>query len=213
MVLLARRLPCSLLPPLGGPCQQRANHRARVQQLRQRAQRRCVGRRPDIRAVQVGPRRRDQRLAAIRQHHQQLQLPLPASLPQHRQLLAPHGMTRPGDPHRAHRVAPPAPRRPLLCSTASTTRSTLTLSKVDRQSPRSTGTPAAILAAIRSTQPSLPEHGNPPPANALTAAGQSTTASTRSPAIARPTQTNRPTNSSRHSQRSWPISSSTAASA
>jgi hypothetical protein len=70
--------------------------------------------------------------------------------------------------------------------------------------------PLPILAAIRSTQLSPSEHGSLP---AATAAGQSTTASNRSPTPAFPTHTNRPTNSSRHSHRRWPISSSTAASA
>jgi len=214
VVLLARRLPCSLPLPTA---QQRRHQRTRHQQITQPAQRRqpvaLLHRRG------VGPRLRDHPLAAVGQHHQQLCPAVAAQPAQHRHPLPVQRILPPVDRHDAHRCSPrPTPTPPGVAwppaqRTACTTRPTSTSSKVDRHLRRSTGTPAAILAAIRSTHPSLPEHGNPPAASASTAAGQSTTANRPPPASARPTHTNRPTNSPRHSQRRCPISNSTAASA
>jgi hypothetical protein len=76
---------------------QRLEHTARGQQVLQRPQR-PSGRRVR-RSLEIGPRRRDQRAAVVRQHEDQLE-PAAAPHPAHqRERAALQWMTRPHDPH------------------------------------------------------------------------------------------------------------------
>ena len=159
IILPGRRFSCSLLPFVLATGVQRGNQHGQTQQVRRCAQR------PRAAAAArgcVGPRHRDQPLGAIRQDHQQLACPVPAHAAQHRQQLAFEGMPWPGDPHGVHRrPCPPASRaprspQPAVCNTAAAASAALPASRPVTASRRSTGTPAAKLAAICSPCPPLP---------------------------------------------------------
>jgi len=77
---------------------QRAEDSARRQQILKRSQR-ARPRRLD-RALQIGPRRRHHQVAAVRQHHDQLQPAATAHPPHHLKRAALPRVTRPHNPHR-----------------------------------------------------------------------------------------------------------------
>ena len=74
-------------------------------------------------------------------------------------------------------------RSPAAASTALFSSRPVTASR------RSTGTPPPMLAAIRSTRPSPPEHGSTPASSARAAASKPTDAITAPPVIPRPNST------------------------
>src|SRR5260370_7825890 len=110
VVLLARWLPCSLLPAICATGGKARNQHRQVQQVRHRPQRRRpVAAVPGRLGLQVSPGRRDQPLGPVRQHHQQLRPAMPPHAAQHRQLPAVERVPCPGNPH-----PPPLPRPPSL---------------------------------------------------------------------------------------------------
>jgi hypothetical protein len=110
LVLLARWGPRSLSRTCIRPNAETGNQLVGVQQLRRRGEdRRCLPRGMGIvrhRGVAVGPGRRHQGLAPIREHDQQLVAAESAHRPDHLQPLALHGMPRPGHHDLIHRAVP-----------------------------------------------------------------------------------------------------------
>jgi hypothetical protein len=88
----------SLNPRRGQIGKQRGDHPHRVQQIRQRSQRARLDHVPGC--LRVGPPGRHQRLAAIRQHHQQLQHTVPVHPTKHRKRLPFKGVSAAGHPNR-----------------------------------------------------------------------------------------------------------------
>jgi len=85
--------------PLGPSRAQHAvQHTPRSQQIRQRAQR--PGRQRRGVTLQIGPRRRYQQAAAVRQHDEQLELPAAAHPPDQLKRAALQRVPWPHDPHR-----------------------------------------------------------------------------------------------------------------
>ena len=172
---------------------------------------------PAAGSVQAGPLRRDQPLAAIGQHHQQLQPPVPAHPAQHPQFLPVQRVTRPRTPPcpAARRspacLRPTCTRHPAAWHTARAARAAFTASMHRAASRRSTGMPSAMLAATSTTCRSPSEHGSIP-CTALAAAAKSTAATGRSRNGSHPTSTATCRKSSRSSQPRCSISSSAAAS-
>ena len=135
--------------------------------------------------AQIGPCRRDQRLAAIRQHQQQLQPAMPAQPPS---TAAPALQRMPRTRDVTIRGSVPVTSPPPAAEQAPAARGVTaphgqpgwhyprpgqSRSPADRPARHS-----AMLAAIRSTCPSPPEHGSTPASSAPTAASKSTAAIT-----------------------------------
>jgi hypothetical protein len=98
---------------------QRLEHPPRRQQIIKRSQRARPGR--FDRALQIGPRRRHHQVAAVRQHHDQLE-PAAAAHPSHQlKRAALPRVTRPQHPHRRREAIEvgSVSRLPLIVSTTS----------------------------------------------------------------------------------------------
>jgi hypothetical protein len=96
VVLLARRLPCSLPPP-----RQRRDQHAGGQQVVESTQR--GGLLAAVVWLGIGPRLRDHPLAAIGEHHQQFHHTVAAQPAQDPYLLPVQRIPAPGDRHHGHR--------------------------------------------------------------------------------------------------------------
>jgi hypothetical protein len=110
VILLAGWVPCSLhlAARPDGPTATRPASTSRCRS----ATRPPSPARPARGRLEVGPLGRDQRLAAVGQHQQQLQTAMPAHLAQLLQPLALERMADTSDHHRAHRPTPSPARRP-----------------------------------------------------------------------------------------------------
>ena len=193
------------------PASRRGQIRQRPQRRRPaRCRRRCRGGR-----FVVGPRRGQQRLGPVGQHHQQLQSAVAAHPTQHPQLLPGQRVPRPGDQHRRRRRRRRRPTRP---------RGMAAPRRAARPRRPASGWPRPTRSARRRGRPHAggqargdPQHRGlatrapqPPGLQRADRARQSTTAITV-PVHPAPACTNRSTNSSRPSQTRCPISSSAAA--